>query len=194
MKKLLILIFIFSTLHLFSQNKLPLLKVANTIKRDVEKAAGDYYNHFNNIKGEEIAETENTIEYQSKVLPQGASESTITQIKGLHDVYSWQAVMLNTEDYNKAVEKYKQIYSQLNGANFIMHDNNKTGKFKGPYDAPDSRSFASSILQPDVNEKVLQTLKIEIALNYNMPEWTVRILVYEKESDADIRPTEKTDN
>ncbi|HEX7458327.1 MAG TPA: hypothetical protein VF301_07825 [Ginsengibacter sp.] len=192
MKKLFTLIFIFSTFHLFAQNKLPLLKVSNTIKPDIEKVARDHYDHFYNIKGEKISETESTIEYQSKITPQGSLESTITEIKSLHNVYSWQAIMLNTDEYEKAVEKYKQIYHQLNGASFIMHDN-KSWKFKGLYDTPDDdRSFASSILEPDVNEKVLQRLKIEIALNYNMPEWTVKVLVYEKESDADIRPTEKT--
>ena len=73
-----------------------------------------------------------------------------------------------------------------------MHDN-KAWKFEGLYDTPDNdRSFASSILGPEVNEKVLQRLKIEVALNYNMPEWTVKVLIYEKENDADIRPTEKT--
>ena len=100
--------------------------------------------------------------------------------------------MLNTDDYEKAVEKYKQIYHELNGVSFVMHDG-KAWKFKGAYDTPDNdRSFASSMLEPDVNEKVLQRLKIEVALNYNMPDWTVKILVYEKESDEDIRPTGTT--
>ena len=100
--------------------------------------------------------------------------------------------MMNTDDYDKAVAKYKQIYRQLNGANLPMNDG-KTCKIKGPYDAPDDdRAFASSILEPDVKEKYLQRLKIEVALNYNMPEWTVKILIYEKESDEDIRPTEET--
>jgi len=192
MKKLFALIFIFSPFHPFAQNRSALLKVSNTIKPDIEKVARDYYDHFYNIKGEKISETESTIEYQCKIIPQGSLESTITEIKSLHNVYSWQAIMLNTDDYEKAIEKYKQIYRQLNGASFIMHDN-KARKFKGLYDTPDdNRSFASSILEPGTNEKPFQRLKIEVALNYNMPDWTVKILVYEKENDADIRPTEKT--
>jgi hypothetical protein len=192
MKKLFALIFIFSPFHIFAQNKLPLLKGSNTIKPDIEKVARDYYDHFYNIKGEKISETESTIEYQCKIIPQGSLESTITEIKSLHNVYSWQAIMFNTDDYEKAIEKYKQIYRQLNGASFIMHDN-KVWKFKGLYDTPDdNRSFASSILEPDTNEKPFQRLKIEVALNYNMPDWTVKILIYEKENDADVRPTENT--
>ena len=192
MKKLCSLLLIITTLQLTAQNKLPLLKISHTIKPDIEKVAGDYYDHFYNIKGEKISETESTIEYKSKVIPQDALESTITEIKNMYNFYSWQAIMMNTDDYEKAVEKYKQIYGQLNGASFIMHDG-KAWKFNGSYDAPDDgRAFASSILEPDVNEKVLQRLKVEVALNYNMPEWTVKILVYEKESDKNIRPTERT--
>jgi len=189
MKKLCLLVFILSTLHITAQNKLPVFKLAASVTPDIVKVARDYYDHFFNIKGEKISETESTIEYKSKILPQGALESTITQIKSLQNVYSWQAIMMNTDDLDKAVAKYKQIYRQLNDANFVMSDG-KTCKIKGPYDAPDEdRAFASSILKPDVKEKYLQRLKIEVALSYNMPGWSVKILVYEKESDEDIRPT-----
>lgn len=191
MKKLCMLVFILSAITVDAQNKLPGLKLTPTIAPDVLKVARDYYDHFFNIKGEKIFETESTIEYKSKILPQGALESTITQIKNLQNVYSWQAIMMNTDDYEKAVAKYKQIYRQLNGASLIMNDG-RTCKMKGPYDAPDDgRAFASSILAPDVTEKYLQRLKIEVGLNYNMSDWSVKILIYEKESDEDIRPTGK---
>lgn len=193
MQKLFILLLSFATSPLVAQNNILALKINNRIKPDIEKVAKNYYTQFDDIKGEKILESTNTIEYESKIIPQGATESIIVQIKGLQNVYSWQATMLQTEEYEKAAEKYKQIYSQLNGANFLM-DDHKSWKFKGVYDTPDySRGFASSVLQPDVNEKILQRLKIEVALNYNMPEWTVKILVYEKEADEDIRPTKKTD-
>lgn len=192
MKKLIAFIFICTALSVTAQKKLPLLKNNSAIKADIEKVTRDYYDHFYNIKGDKILETESTIEYQSKIIPAGAIESTITQIKSLHNVYSWEATMLHSEDYEKAVDKYKEIFRALNGANFVMHDN-KAWKFKGNYDAPDDgRAFASSFLEPDVNEKALKRLKVEVALNYNMPEWTVKILIYEKESDEDIRPSENT--
>jgi hypothetical protein len=190
MKKLSALIFLLPTVDIAAQSKLPSLKLTPVITTEILQVAGDYYDQFFYTKGEKIAETESTIEYKSKILPQGALESTVMQIKSLHNVYSWQAVMMNTDDYDKAVAKYKQIYRQLDGANFRMNDG-KNCKMKGSFDAPDGdRAFASSILQPDVTDKYLQRLKIEIALNFNMPEWTVKILVYEKESDEDIRPTE----
>ncbi len=41
----------------------------------------------------------------------------------------------------------------------------------------------------DANNKAIQPFKIEVALNYSMPEWSVKIYVYEKENDEDICPT-----
>ena len=67
MKKLITLTFIISTFNVFAQNKIPLLKVTNTIKPEIEMVASDYYNHFDNIKGEQTDETQNIIEYESKV-------------------------------------------------------------------------------------------------------------------------------
>ena len=191
MKKVCLLFLLIASLGITAQTRFPALKISSSIKPDIEKIAQDYYDHFFNIKGEKISETESTIEYNCKVKPAGALESTILQIKSIQNVYSWQALMLNTEDFETAVAKYRQIYQQLNDASFAMYDN-KTWKFKGAYDAPDEqRGFASSILEADANEKYLKRLKIEVALNYNMSGWSVRILVYEKESDADIRPSEK---
>ena len=76
-------------------------KDSHTIKPDIEKVVKDYYDHFHNIIGEKIIESESTVEYQSNVLPQGALESSITQIKSLHNVYSWQATMMNTMNMKK---------------------------------------------------------------------------------------------
>ncbi|MEO8859843.1 MAG: hypothetical protein ABI358_00340 [Ginsengibacter sp.] len=191
MKKLSSIFVLLITIQLSAQNKIPVLKISSSIKPDIEKVAGDYYDHFNHIKGEVISETVSTIEYASKILPLGASESSITEIKSVRNNFSWQAIMFTTEDYKKAAEKYKQIYNELNGGNYNMHEN-RVWRFKGSYDSPDDdRAFASSILEPDKSEKYLRKLKIEVALSYNIPEWTVKVLIYEKESDEDIRPTEK---
>ncbi|MDQ6902420.1 MAG: hypothetical protein M3139_05335 [Bacteroidota bacterium] len=190
MKKVCSFFVLFITLQLSAQNKIRVLKLSSTVKPDIEKVTGDYYDHFDHIKGETLYETVSTIEYASKVLPLGASQSSITEIKSVHNNFSWQAIMFTSEDYKKAAEKYKQIYNELNGANYNMHEN-KVWKFKGRYDSPDDdRAFASSILEPDKSEKSLRKLKIEVALSYSIPEWTVKVLIYEKEADEDIMPTE----
>ncbi|MEP6583990.1 MAG: hypothetical protein ABJA90_06975 [Ginsengibacter sp.] len=192
--KLLSSLFLLSlSLSLIAQNKVSHVKMVPTVNADIEKVARDYYDHFANIKGEKISETENIIEYSSKINPQGALESTIMQIKSLDNSYSWQALMLDTEDYKDAVAKYKELYKQLNGSKISL-GNGKAYRLKGDYDSPDgSRAFASSIIGLDAGENEMHQFKIEIALNYAMPEWSVKIYVYEKEDDQDIRPTVNND-
>lgn len=193
MKKLCSVFFILSSLSLVAQNKITHIKMVPAINADIEKVARDYHAHFANIKGEKISETENIIEYSSKINPQGALESTIMQIKSLENSFSWQALMLDTEDYNQAVAKYKQLYRQLNGTKLSLNDG-QSYKLKGAYDAPDpARGFASTLLGLDAARNEMNPFKIEIALNYAMPEWSVKIYVYEKEDDEDIRPTVNSD-
>lgn len=195
MRKIIILLSVLVSATTFAQPAKQTTKPpAYTVKTDVEKMARDYYGHFFYTKGDKIEENDVLVQYTCKVLPQGAVQSTITQYKSGVNDYSWQADMMNTEDYAKAVAKYKQLYSQLNGSSFAMHDG-KTYKIKGDYDAPDeSRGFASSILQLEVKERDLRRLKIEVAITYLMPNWNVRLLIYEKDDDEEMRPTEKKEN
>ncbi|HJY21764.1 MAG TPA: hypothetical protein VJ279_02695, partial [Hanamia sp.] len=170
------------------QIKLPALKSSPSVKPDVEKVARDYYQNFNNIKGDTLMQTAGTIEFESKIIPAGSLEATITKYSDPNS-YSWQAIMFQTEDFKEAVSKYKQYYRQLNGANLTFYDRTSS-KLTGPYDVPDEdRSFASSILELDSKKHDLQLFKVEVALNYSFPQWTVKIMVYEKIADENMRPT-----
>ncbi len=193
MKKLCFVLLLLSGLNLVAQNKNTSIQKAPAFNADIEKVARDYYDHFENIKGEKISETENMIEYSSKINPQGAVESTIMQIKSLDNSYSWQALMLDTEDYKQAVAKYKQLFSQLNGAKLSLNDG-KSYKLKGIYDTPgEGTHFSSTLLVLDASASEMNQFKIEIALNYTIPEWSVKVYVYEKEDEEDIRPTVNND-
>ena len=197
MKKIFIFIFAIASLAASAQTKTTATKPAvpeYTVKTDVEKMARDYYAHFYYTKGEKISDNESAVVYECKVKPKDAVSSTITQYKSTKDDYSWEADMLNTEDFTKASAKYKQIYSQLSGSSFAMHDG-KTYKIKGDYDAPEeSRGMASSFLQLDVKDKALRKLKIEVSLNYDITTWSVKLLIYEKDDDKDIKPEQKKED
>jgi hypothetical protein len=154
----------------------------------MEKVVGDYFENFNNIKGDTIMETVSTIEFYSNVIPQGATETSITNYK-TSKTYSWQSTLFTSEEFKEAVAKYKQYYRQLNGATFTFSD--KTSyKVSGNYDTPtEDRSFASSTLEVSSYDRNLKHFKIEVGLNYFFPDWKVRIFIYEKLSDEDIRPS-----
>lgn len=188
MKKLLPVALLLASSSLYAQLKLPVLKSASSIKGDLEKVIRDYSQNFNNIKGDTLRNSGNTVEFSSKVVVNGALETTITQYQ-TPNTYSWQTTLFQTEKYEEAVSKYRQLFRQLNGSVFTLHDRSSM-KLKGSYDTPDeSRAFASSVLESDGTYMDEQAFKIEIALNYSFPEWKVRIMIYEKVSDQNIRPT-----
>lgn len=189
MKQLItLMVLIFPALGINAQPKLSPATSATSIKSVVEKVARDYYQNFNNIKGDTINQTESTIEFKSKISPAGSIETSIIKYIDPYS-YTWQTTMFESEDYQSAVDKYKEYYRQLNGCTLTFYD--KTSyKLSGSYDTPDeNRSFASSILQLDTANHDLRLFKVEVALNYSMPDWTVRIMIYEKVADEDIRPT-----
>lgn len=193
MKKLCTIVFLLAGLINFAQNKPSDGKISPIINSDIEKVAKDYYDHFDNIKGEKISETQNMIEYTSMINPPGAIESTVMKIKSLENSYSWQALMLDTENYNAAVAKYKELYHQLNNTRLSLGDG-KTYKLKGAYDAPgEAKFFASSLLGLDAYPDELHQFKVEITMAYTMPDWSVKIYIYEKEDDGDIKPTANSD-
>lgn len=186
MKTLLTIAFLFATVFVSAQTG-SLLKSSTSIRADIEKVAQDYYKNFQNIKGDTISESTSSIEFSSKIIPAGAIETSITRYK-TPETYSWQSTLLKTEEFTEAVSKYRQIYRQLNGATLTYHDNAEF-RLIGTYDTPDeSKGFASSFLEVGTYDRQLKMFKIEVALNYAFPDWTVKVFVYEKVADADVRP------
>ena len=188
MKKMIFTILIFPAMAVTAQTRISFKKSPNTLKPVIEKVARDYYQNFNNIKGDTINETESTVEFTSKVAPADALSTSITKYIDPYS-YTWQATMFQSEDYEAAAAKYKEYYKQLNGCKLTFYD--KTSyKLVGGYDTPDeSRAFASSILQLDAVNRDLELFKVEVALNYSLPDWTVKVMIYEKVADDKIRPT-----
>ncbi|MEO5501063.1 MAG: hypothetical protein ABIR31_06425 [Ginsengibacter sp.] len=162
------------------------------VRSQVQQLIHAYFQHFDGIKGDTLSQSNGSIIYASKMLP-GALESSITQY-GHGNNYSFQATLLRTEDFNKGVELYKKYYQQLNGMPVIL-DDKSTVKLSGLFDIPEeARSFASSILELQKVNKGLQMLKVEVAINYAFPEWNVKLLIYEKQADEDMRPTIPSNN
>ena len=188
MRRFLLLLLMASPFALFAQPKVKLAKSTPSVKFVVEQVARDFYQNFNNIKGDTLNITGSAIEFTSKVVPVASLSTSITKYVN-PDSYSWQSILFKSEEYEAAVAKYKEYYRQINGATLTFYD--KTSyKLSGYYDIPDeNRAFASSILELNGTNHDLQLFKVEVALAYTMPEWFVKIMVYEKVADKDIRPT-----
>jgi hypothetical protein len=170
--------------------KLPSLKNASPVgstsfRNDIQKVVEEYPHQYASLRGEVINKNPQTVEYASRIKPDGAQETMIVEYSSFgKQVYTWQSTLLTTEDYEEAAKKYKWLYTQLKGMNIKYVADLYT--LRGKYAEPDeSIGFATSILTPAHPPTPLAKLKIEVSLNYEFPEWKVSLLIYDKEREDD---------
>lgn len=163
-----------------AQLKLP---VINGVTNDVKKAIEDYPNHFSGLIGEMISQSTQTTEYACLVNANGAEETTITKYSSKKEIYSWQAVMLTTESFDKAKQKFRSLFTQLN--NLSIRIGHETGRLKGDYESPDEKKkFSTVLFSLDPANETLDKLKVEITLQVHEPmQWQVKIIVYDRERE-----------
>ncbi|HYH14262.1 MAG TPA: hypothetical protein VD794_03525 [Flavisolibacter sp.] len=169
-----------------AQLKIPLKSNSHAgLRNDLQKVVESFPHQFQEIRGVVVAKNPQTVEYASLVNPAGSRETMIVKYStDLKPVYSWQTVLLTTEDYEDAAKKYKAVYNQLKGMNVKYIVDNYT--LRGEYEAPDeSRGFATSILTPAHPPAALKKLKVEVSMQFEFPEWKVSVMVYEKEKEDD---------
>lgn len=173
---------LFSAAH--AQVRLP---INNAFRNNVQKVVEDFPSRFASLKGEELVTNPQTVQYASLLTMDQAESCIITQYSSSNrQVYTWQAVMLSTEDFNEAVKKYKWMYNQLKGLNVKYVVDLYT--LRGTYEAPteDRKFWTSNLVVADAPEP-LQKLRIEVAMQFEFPEWKVLLTVFEKERDDDKR-------
>lgn len=166
---------------LSAQLKLPAL---NGVAADVKKVIEDYPNRFINLMGEVKAEHAQATDYECNFRVHGAEEAFITRYSAKKEVCSWEAVMLTTESFEKAKQKFRALYNQLN--NLAVHVGNaKNYHLKGKYEAPQENvKFSTVLFSFDPENEGVQKLKVEVVMQYYAPmEWKVKILVYDRERE-----------
>jgi hypothetical protein len=146
-----------------------------------------YPNQFKNLAGEVVTENPQSTDYRSVVSLKGAEECIVTKFsaKG-KEVYSWQAAMLTTEDFEEGLKKYKSLYNsiqhlavEINGTNAVL-----SSEFVMP---TEGKKFNSIIFTVSEKDEMLKKLKVELTLQNELLEWVIKVLVYEKEREDDER-------
>ncbi len=174
----------------FSQ---PQLKTKSTpsIQPALNKVVMDYFKNFENAIGDSLSGFEGTVSYVSRISLPGAISCIVTRYP-LPATFSWEAVMCEDEDFEAAAKKYNQYFGELNNSKFTPNGYEKF-ELKGVYDTPDeSRGFASSILKLEAPGKSWGHFNINLAMDYLFPNWVVKISVYEKVPDGEMKPGMKT--
>lgn len=169
----------------YSQLKFPVTN--NDLRTNLSKIISDYPHHFASLKGDTIAINPQTIEFSSRLDFKEAPQNYIVLYKSQKPVYSWQAVLMNTEDFEAASKKYKWLYTQLKVMT-VKLEGGYSFTLSGEYDAPDeSKKFSSSIFKLTPNAGNMPRLKIEASMQFEFPEWKVMLVVYEREREDNER-------
>jgi hypothetical protein len=160
------------------------LPVVNGVANDIKKVLEDYPNRFINLMGEIKMENSQSTDYFCNFNVNGAEESIITRYSAKKEICSWQSLMLTTENFEKAKQKFKTLFNQLNNLSVDI-GSNKNVHLKGKYETPDEAMKFTSV---SFSIESVKKLKIEISLQYEAPiEWKVKVLVYDKDREDDER-------
>jgi hypothetical protein len=164
-----------------SQIRLP---TSNPLGTDIRKVIREYPHQFSSLQGNIIQENPQTVDYECIFKVSGAESSSITKYSARNKmVYSWQALMLTTEDFEEAKKKFKSLYSIFNHLAVKM-DYGDTFYLSGHYEEPvEEKSFSSSVLTFEKADKITHKMKLEVSLQYEMPEWKVRVIIYERDRE-----------
>jgi hypothetical protein len=185
--KTLAFITITSFLFNYSSAQLKLPGINNGVAHDVKKVIEDYPNRFVHLMGEMVEEHTQSTDYQCNFNVNGAEESIITRYSAKKEVCSWQALMLTTDNFEKAKQKFKSLYSQLN--NLSVNTGKANFRLKGVYESPEeAKKFTSLLFSFEPTNESLKKLKVEISMQYIEPmEWKVKVLVYDREREDEER-------
>jgi hypothetical protein len=151
----------------------------NDFVTDVKKVIQDHSNHYQNIIGEQIVANPQSTEYSCKLKIEGAEESSITKYSsGAEEMYSWQALMLTTENFNEAKRKFRSLFDQFNNLSIL------SSQLKGTYEMPvEEKKFTSVIFSISPDAEATAKLKVEITIEAEGMEWKVKVLIYDRERE-----------
>jgi hypothetical protein len=160
---------------------------ANQTNSTLQTVLSDYPLKFRNIRGALINKDPQSSDFASKAELPGSINTVITQYSSTDDkeVFSWRSVVMATEEFETATQKYKEIFTELSNS-IIKIDGQKPFILTGVYTTPtDEKRFNSSTLQllPAASGELARA-KVEIVLEYLVTEWKVSVLVYDEEEGS----------
>lgn len=158
----------------------------NKTHSTLQYVLNDFPNQFRNIKGVVLNEDPQTTDYGSKVAIPGSVNTVITQYSAEDkEIYSWRSVVLESEDFETASGKYKEIFKDLSNS-IVKIEGEKPFILSGTYTPPtEEKRFNSSSFQllPSAAGE-LGKVKVELTMEFLVTEWKISLLVYDQEEES----------
>jgi len=175
--KLLALITLFTSLSGFAQFK---ISAPNGFASDLRKIITSFPDHFSDYRGELIIADHQSTDYTCNLKISTAEETKITTYSGKKQIWSWQAIMLSTESFEKAKQKFHSLFSQLNDLSI-----NGNFRLSGKYEAPkEEKSFTNVIFEPVPGREGWEKIRVELLMEFFSPmEWKIKVIVYDRDRE-----------
>ena len=165
------------------------IPIKNAFQTDIANVLSDYPNGFKNIIGDEIKQNPQSIEFECLVTVKDAIKCRLIKYSSnVKDIYSWEADMIKTDDFEAASKKFRSLYNSLQ--HLSVNINGSTAVFKGDYIKPsEAIKFTTIVLDAGDKTPEFKTLKLGLVLETDMLDWVIKIQIYEKErEDKDRGP------
>ena len=156
------------------------LRAPNNLRPAIEKVLSSYSDHYSQVKGDTLSVTGTSIVYASVVKPTSAENCILTEYLNTEKYdYSWEAMVLNTDDFEAAAKKYNTCCQQLK--NMTVKTGGETSKMEGEYEPPEgTKNFYSTVFSASAESPLLQKLRVEVLMESDLTSWKIRILVYDR--------------
>jgi hypothetical protein len=171
----------------FTRLSAQIIPVKNSFQADLAQVISDYPNRFRHLAGEQLADNPQTIEYSCSVTVKDAVSCRVIKYSSAsRDIYSWEAVMMITGEFDEASKKFRSLYNAIQ--HLSVDINGAKAIFKGEYRQPaEAMKFTSIVFDAPDKYPELKKLKVELLLQAEMLDWKIIVLVYEKEKEDDER-------
>jgi len=166
------------------------IPIKNAFQTDIANVLSDYPNGFKNIIGDEIKQNPQSIEFECLVTVKDAIKCRLIKYSSnVKDIYSWEADMIKTDDFEAASKKFRSLYNSLQ--HLSVNINGSTAVFKGDYIKPsEAIKFTTIVLDAGDKTPEFKKLKLGLVLETDMLDWVIKIQVYEQErEDKDRGPS-----
>jgi hypothetical protein len=163
------------SLPVFSQLK---IGIADPFTADLKKIIASFPDHFHAYRGTVLVSNPQSTNYTCSMPINGIEEASITTYSGKKEICSWQATVLTTENFDKAKQKFRNLFNQINNMS-IASSVRMQGKYEGPVE---ENKFTSIVFTPSAEKGNWATIRMELLLEFNAPmEWKLKVLVYDME-------------
>ncbi len=155
----------------------------------VEKILGDFPFNYKHISGELVLAEGDFERYASTVRLPGSTNCEVGLYhSALDTTASWQATMLQSEDFGKASKEYKRLYQQLKNCRLKMVDGSAY-YLTGDYDpASEEKDFVVTTFTIQTADERYRNFKVELEMLYRLDGWLININMISRKKDSDMRP------